>query len=128
MHERTMDPVSLRGVKIKQVKNSEVILKRTSEVLTSPKKYSAAKVAQASKNTIVRKDVQGKKNYHKILVKAKVIRVCPQVKVSSTLTKKADSTAAARLTLWNENVNQLTLDSFCNFIVQIYRSEKYISL
>ena len=109
-----MDPVALSGVKIKKARNSDDL------VLDSPKKISASKV------TILLKDLDAKKNYDRISVKAKVIRIDPPAKVSPTLKKQEVTIAdAARL------VDRLLLDvsyHFCDFIVRTFRSEKYISL
>ena len=108
-HETTMDPVALSGVKIKKARNSEdleIVLKSTSDVINSPKKFSSAKISKASSNRIVLKDLSSKNNYDRISFKAKVTRIDPPTKVSPTLQKQevtiADSSAAAKLTLWND--------------------------
>ena len=78
--------------------------------------------------------MKDQKEYASVTVKAKV-RIEDPVKVSPTLRRQnvtiADSSAAAKLTLWENSIGMLSLSKsyqFSNFSVRTYKSEKYISL
>ena len=112
--EGTMDPVALNNIKVKKSKTSddlEVVLKSTSQVQASPKKFSKAKVALLVDTHTILSDLDKRANYDQVTVKAKVIRVELPVQVFSNLRKQdviiADSSATTRLTC-----GKMPLDSY----------------
>ena len=118
----TMDPVNLSDVKIKCAKHSddlELLLKTSSQVQRSPKKIAPAKVAKLVSSNISLIDLQHKKDYDRVNVRAKVLRIEDPVKVSPVLQKQdvtiADSSAAAKITLWEKSIGNLSVHKSYEF-------------
>ena len=86
-------------------------------------------------NVILLSQLDEQKDYERVTVTGKVFRVQDPVKVSPVLRKQnitiADSSAAAKLTLWENSINKLSLHKsyrFSQFTVRTYKSAKYLSL
>ena len=134
----TMDSVALENCQVKHAKYSddlEIILRSTSKVQSSPKKFSKNKIATLL-NEKTSLDFLDMKNEHdKVTVSAKVPHVDQPIQVSANLTKQdviiADATASAKITLWEDNLN--TVDEgqsyeFKSVTVRCYKQEKYLSI
>ena len=138
--EDTMDFVDLQKVRVKKAKHSEeleVVLKSSSEVRvqSSPNKAELLKVQKVLSNTITLSQLETQKEYDRVTVTGKVIRIEDPIKVSPNLRKQnvtiADSTAAAKITLWEDSIGKLSVNKsyrFSRFTVRIFRSDKYLSL
>ena len=82
---------------------------------------------------ILLKDLQEQPTYSKVLVKAKVMNVEAVTKLAGGLRKQevtiADSTAPARLTLWEDNIdtlNEFDCYHFQPLTVRAFKSQIYI--
>ena len=136
--QSTMDSVALENCQVKRAKYSddmEIVLRSTSKVQSSPKKFSKEKIAVLMNEKITLDSLGTKNEYDKVTVSAKVIRIDEPTQVSGNLTKQdliiADATAAAKITLWEDRVD--TIDEgdsyeFKNVNVRSFKQEKYLSV
>ena len=80
---------------------------------------SPSNVQKVLSNVILLSQLDEQKDYECVTVRGKVIRVQDPVKVSPVLRKQnitiADSSAAARLTLWENSINKLSLHKSYRF-------------
>ena len=109
--ESTMDPVELSNCQVKKSKRCddlEIVLQPQTYVHASPTKVAKDKVASLLDNVITLSQLQNKALYDTVTIRAKVLQVHPSVHVSPTLDKQditiSDSTAAAKLTLWQTKI------------------------
>lgn len=129
--------VTFENCKIKKARQSddlEVLLKSSTIVHKSPVKFcvSANSLMKDTPNMIL-KDVADKPVYSKVYFKAKVINMEDRVKLSGGISKQyltvADSTGAARITLWESDINTLEeFESYCfqGMGVRSFKNEKYL--
>ena len=130
--------IALEHCKIKRARQSddlEVLLKPTTKVTKSPKKLDVKQFpTEEHQPTILLKNLQDLPTYTKVWVKAKVMNVDPPVKLSGGLTKQeitiADSTAPARLTLGEKDID--TLEEFNSYhfqplTVRAFKCQKYLT-
>ena len=135
--ECTMDSVRLQRCQVKRAKKSddlEVVLRVGTEVHSSPKKFPRSKVCKILSDTIVLEELESKHDYETVNFTAKVVRVGEPVQVTPKLRKQdvtvADKSGVCKLTVWQENIGVLHLDSsynFAQFSVRTYRNEKGLS-
>ena len=111
--QKTSSPVSLARVRIKRARDSndlEVLLNSSSKLTKSPKKFQIPSTPpnEDQDNATSLKDLPDMPIYTKI---RKVIDIEKPEKLSNGLTKQeivvADPTAAARVTLWENDINTL---------------------
>ena len=130
--------VSLQNCKVKRARNSEefeVLLKSNSRVEASSRKFSVDDIANIAAPHITLDQLDGKNVFDSVSVAAKVIRVDDPVKVAGEKTKQdviiADSTAAAKICLWEGNVNCLLSGrsyTLKNIHVQSFQNHKFLSV
>ena len=135
--ESTMDTVELSKCQVKKSKRCddlEIVLQPQTDVHASPTKVAKDKVASLLDHVITLSQLQDKALYDTVTIRAKVLQVHPPVHVSPTLDKQditiSDSTAAAKLTLWQTKINSLEVGQcyeFKSFTVQSYRGDKHLS-
>ena len=111
----------------------QVIMRK---VAKSPRKFNVKEFSAEEKATpsILLKDLQDQPAYSEVSVKAKVMNVDRAMKVSGGLTKQdvtiADSTAPARLTLWESDIDSLEeFDSYSfeSLTVRVFKGQKYLT-
>ena len=129
--------VTLENCKIKKARQSddmEVLLKSSTTVRKSPIKLAISSKSLITPPDMCLKDLSDKPVYSKVSFQAKVINVDDPVKLSGGLSKQevtvADSTAAARITLWQSDIN--TLEEFESYYfkgmtVRSFKNEKNLS-
>ena len=137
-YQSTMDPVALENCQIKRARctdDMEIILKSTSQVQMSPQKFPKHKVATFVNENISLDCLERKGEYDNVTVSAKVLYVEEPVQVSSISTIQevtiADASAAAKLTLWQDNLNAVEEGNcyeFKNVVVRVFRNEQYLSI
>lgn len=130
--EKDTSSVLLEHCKIKRARPSEdleILLNSTTILAKSPQKFNVSSVP----DNIVLKDLVQYKIDDRVTFNAKVIAIENPQKVSHGLTKQeivvADATAAAHLTLWENDVGSLEKNKsyfFKNMKVTSFRSEKYV--
>ena len=135
--EESAESVCLQNCQVKQSRLSEdleIVLKSSSRVEASPKKFALADVASIVSPKIVLKELSARSTFDKVSVIAKVVRVDKQVTVPGGKGKQdviiADASCAAKLTLWEQDIGCLkqgTSYDLCNFVVGSYQQCKYLS-
>ena len=133
--QKNSSPISLEHCKVKRARDSddfEVLLKPSTKVSKSPRKFNVSSKEEYA--TKMLKDLEDQPTYSKVLVKAKVMNIDVPTKLSGGFTKQeitiADSTAAARLTLWEDDIN--TLEEFDSYhfeplTVRSFQCQKYLT-
>ena len=128
--------VTLENCKIKKARQSddlEVQLKSNTTLRKSPMKYAVSSKS-LMKEDICLKDLTDKPVYSKVSFQAKVINVDYPAKLAGGLSKQevtvADSTAAARITLWQSDIN--TVEEFESYYfkgmsVRSFKNENNLS-
>ena len=115
--------VSLSHIRIKRARDSddlEVLLNSSTKLAKSPKKItvSSLPMVEDKPDNILLKDLPYLPTYTKVSFQAKVININKPEKVANGLTKQevvvADSSAPARITLWENDVHILEKDQ-CYF-------------
>ena len=137
-YELKKDSLTLNNCKIKKAKYSEdleILLNPSTEISNSPKKFDAEKEARVASKEISVSDVELKRDYDKVTIRAKVVKVQPPVQLAAGLKKQevtaADSTGVIKITLWEDAVNAVDEDvcyEFSNFTIRTYKHERYISM
>ena len=135
--EEKGESVSLQNCQIKQARfgeDLEIMLKSSSRVEASPKKFALADVASIVSPQISLSELSTRATFDKVCVQAKVIRVDKEATVSGEKSKQdviiADSGSAAKLTLWEQNIGCLqegTSYNLSNLVVCTYQKCKYLS-
>ena len=133
-----LEAVTIENCQVKKSRQSdelEVLLRSASRLQSSPKKFNIGDITKLTTSEITLRDLSTRNTFNKVSVPAKVIRVDDPVKVSGNLTKQdivvADSTSAAKLTVWEANVGCVTEGEsyrFVNLVVRSYQHSKYLSL
>ena len=134
----TSASVSLQNCKVKRARNSEdfeILLKSTSRMEPSNRKFSIDDIANIGAPFITLDQLDERKIFDNVCLEAKVIRVDEPVKVAGEKKKQqvivADSTAAARLYLWEGDVGRLISGQsykFKNIVIQSYQESKFLSI
>ena len=95
-------------------------------------KFSKEKIAVLMNEKITLNSLGTKNDYDKVTVSAKVIRVDEHTEVSGNLTKQdliiADATAATKITLWEDTIDEGVSYEFKNINVRSFKQEKYLSV
>ena len=77
-------------------------------------------------------DVELKRDYDKVTIRAKVVKVQPLAEgLKKQEVTAADSTGVIKITLWEDAVNAVDEDvcyEFSNFTIRTYKHERYISM
>ena len=130
-------PVILTNCEIKRNKFNnrlEVVLRSYSKIEKSDVNFEIEDSKTIGSELIELKDLGNKEEYDKITVRAQVIKLADPAQVSRGLTKQevtiADSTEATILTLWEEDINKLSLGQTYQFnrvIVRTYRGKRQLS-
>ena len=130
-------PVVLSNCEIKMNKfNSklEVVLRSYTKIEKSDVKFNIEDSKTIGSELIELNTLCEKEEYDKITVRAQVIKLADPAQVGQGLTKQevtiADSTEAAILTLWEKDVNTLTLGQtyqFNRIVVRSYRGKRQLS-
>ena len=129
--------VSLQNCQVKKARQSdelEIVLKSSSRVEASPKKFATDCVAKILSSKITLDDLDQRRAFERISVDAKVVRVGDPAAVSGGVVKQdvviADSTSAAKITVWEADIGCLVEGtSYCfNDVVREYQQSKYLSL
>ena len=136
--QKSMESVALFDCQLKHGRQSdelEVILRSSSRVTPSPKKFRVADLSALSNPEIQLKALPDKNAYDKVSITAKILHLEDPVKVSGGLSKQdvtiADATAAARLTLWESDVHSVREGGsyeLSNLVVRSYLGDKYLSM
>ena len=118
--------------KAKRGSNMELVLKRTTAICSSPKKFKVE--LKGEDETILLEELKKKEEYERVSVKVKVLEVMdcatvpPGKKVQDVIV--ADLTCTARCTLWEMDIGQLEQGKSYNlkmFMVREYKSKNYLS-
>lgn len=113
-YEEKQDSLTLKNCKIKKAKYTEILLNPGTEISKSPKKFDAEKVAKLTSKEVCVSDIELRRDYDKITIRAKVVKVQPPVQLSAGLKKQeitvADSTGAIKVTLWENSINSVDED------------------
>ena len=130
-------PVVLSNCEIKMNKfNSklEVVLRSYTKIEKSDVKFNIEDSKTIGSELIELNTLCEKEEYDKITVRAQVIKLADPAQVGRGLTKQevtiADSTEAAILTLWENDVNTLSLGQtyqFNRIVVRSYRGKRQLS-
>ncbi len=136
-YQEKQESVALVDCKVKRGRSEEleVVLKSSSSVASSTKKFSIGDISAIGSSEIQLKALNDRNVYDKVCVSGKVIRVQEPVKVSGGFRKQdvtlADSTAAARITLWEADIGRLEdgqSHRLTDVVVQSYQRLKYLSV
>ena len=133
-------PAHLTNCEIKRSRQGdklEILLKKFTEISKSPKKIDIPEqqVAPDSPSIITLGQLHDIQDFQRVSVDIKVVDIHEPIQVTGGKCKQdmtvSDSTATARLTLWEEKVNSMDEDisySLQNVVVRQYRGKKYLSL
>ena len=101
------ESVSLKNCQIRracQAEELEIVLRSSSGVELSPKKFTVGDIGRLVNSKMKLKDLNSRNTFDKVYVEAKVVRVDESVKVAGGISKQdvviADSTSVAKITLW----------------------------
>ena len=115
----------------------EIILKTSTEIVESPRSLDPTvfTVSDPETNKISLSDIGLVSTYQKVIVDVKVMSVMEPVDVSGGKRKQevvvGDHTGSCKVTLWEEHVGSLVLESsyrLKNFFVREYAAQKYLSM
>ena len=101
------ESVSLKNCQVRctrQAEELEIVLRSSSGVELSPKKFTASDIGRLVNSKMKLKYLNLRNTFDKVCVEAKVVHVDGSVKVAGGISKQdvviADSTSVAKITLW----------------------------
>ena len=131
-------PVALTNCEVKKARESEeleLILKSSSRVGSSPKKFEVGEITIVGSSELSLDELDGKMSFAKVSLNAKAIGVSDPVTVSGGLRKQdvtiSDSKSSARMTLWEKDIGRMVMGNsyrLTNIIVRSYQQVKYLSM
>ena len=105
------ESVSLKNCQIRRARQAEeleVVLRSSSGVELSLKKFTVGDIGRLVNSKMKLKDLNSRNTFDKVCVEAKVVRVDESVKVAGGISKQdvviADSTSVAKITLWERDI------------------------
>ncbi len=134
--EEKCKSVSLQNCHVKQAcrfEELDIVLKSSSRVEGSPNRFSVGDISKIVSPEITLDRLAAKNIYDRVSFDAKVIHIEDPVKVSGGITKQdvtiADSTFAAKISLWEDDIGLVTDKSYryTNVVVHVYQLSKYLS-
>ena len=138
MYFEKKEPTRLINCEVKPAREGdklEIMLKKFTEITSSPKKISIPEEVPDTPSVIQLTDLPRITNFQRVSTNVKVIAINEPLNVSGGKTKQditvADSTSTSRLTLWQENVDTLTQNQsyhLSNMVVREYQNQKYLSM
>ena len=132
--------VALYNCEVKPARQSEelqIVMRSSTQVQASPKKFDidCKDVSRNIADQITLSGLDDKNTFDRVSLAAKVLNVAEPSKVSGDLTKQditiADRTAAARMTLWEADIEHMKEGKsykLTNFVVRTYQGSKYLSM
>ena len=133
-YQQNSEAVVLKNCEVKQARQSEELegmLKSSTTVEGSPKKFSVGDISQISNTDIALDQLESKNTFEKVTVTIKAIHLEEPVKVAGGLQKQdvtiADSHGAAKLTLWEADIGKISENKsyqLSNVIVHTYQQQK----
>ena len=108
------ESVSLKNCQIRRARQAEeleVVLRSSSGVESSPKKFTVGDIGRLVNSKMKLKDLNSRNTFDKVCVETKVVRVDESVKVAGGISKQdvviADSTLVAKITLWERDIGSV---------------------
>ena len=130
-------PVKISNCEIKKARSSdncEILVKRYSGVQLSPTRFNDFDISNVGSKDITLSNISQMKQYDKVTVKAKVIKVNPVVLVGTGKHKQdvhiADNTGCTVLTLWEDDIDMLEEGQsyhLSKLIVQLFQGSYSLS-
>ena len=124
------ESVSLKNCQIRRARQAEeleVVLRSSSGVELSPKKFTVGDIGRLVNSKMKLKDLNLRNTFDKVCVEAKVVRVDESVKVAGGISKQdvviADSTSVAKITRWERDIGSVVEGksySFGQVVVSAY--------
>lgn len=128
------ESVSLKNCQIRrtrQAKELEVVLRSSSGVELSSKKFTVGDIGRLVNSKMKLKDLNSRNTFDKVCVEAKVVRVDESVKVAGGISKQdvviADSTSVAKITLWERDIGSVVEGKSYSFGLVVVRSYQHTS-
>ena len=132
------EPARLINCEVKPAREGntmEIMLKKFTEITSSPKKIAIPEDVPSTPNVIKIIDLPSINNFQRVSVDIKVVAINEPLNVAGGKTKQditvADDTSTARLTLWQENVDTLTINGsyhLSGMVVREFQTQKYLSM
>ena len=133
------EPVTINNCQLKQFKFSdeiEIIITSTTKFAKSQEKFNITveEASSSSASPITLDSVSKLQDFQNIIVRAKVLTLKESLEVEPSLLKQdiiiADATGTVRLTVWQQDTNQLCIGKsyvFDKVTVRSYDGSKYLT-